>query len=245
MHEQSDKKGQVGCLLIHGFTGSPEELSDLGDFLAGQGISVSLPILPGHGTHSADLFNYTWHDWFSCVKSAYLKLKGECKEIFVCGLSMGGTLALLLAAHEFVQGVMVLSAVVEFPKWQKMGVRVFKNVAKFRYKSNGSDIRDLSAKGRSSNYLRYPYYAIDQLFELVEHTRNELGEIEVPVLIIHSRKDHTINFSNSETIYRLINSKEKRKIDLEESYHIITVDVEKEVVKQEVLRFIQQYSTMR
>jgi carboxylesterase len=243
--EKFYKNGPVGCLLIHGFTGSPNELLELGEFLASKKLTVYIPTLPGHGTHSGDLFNYTWRDWVDAVKTAYHELKAICEEVFVCGLSMGGALALHLAAHEpSVKGVVTLSAAIQFPGWKKLAVNGLKRVIKFRHKKNGEDVRDTSTRPRLGSYRRYPYFAVDQLFELLEHVRGDLPEVTQPILIIHSRKDNTIPFSNSEKIYRLVGSTDKRKVDLQESYHIISVDVEKERVREEVFGFIQHHSQL-
>ncbi len=237
------KNGPVGCLLVHGFTGSPNELLDLGEFLASKKLTVSIPALPGHGTHSGDLFNYTWRDWFDAVKTAYHELHLECDEVFLCGLSMGGALALHLAAHEpSVKGIVTLSGAIHFPAWKKIVVKGLKGVVKFRHKKHGEDVRDTSTRPRLGSYRRYPYSAVDKLFELIEHVRDDLPKVTQPILIIHSRKDHTIPFSNSEIIFRLVGSTDKRKVDLSESYHIITVDVEKEKVREEIFEFIQQHS---
>lgn len=238
------KKGPVGCLLVHGFTGSPNELLELGEFLASRKITVSIPTLPGHGTHSADLFNYTWRDWFAAVKAAYQTLDQACQEVFVCGLSMGGTLALHLAAHKPVNGVIALAAAVEFPRWQKVAARKLKGVLRFRKKQSGEDVRNQSAKTRLGSYRRYPYYALDQLFQLVEHVRDDLSEVTQPILIMHSRQDHTVSFANSDWIVKSVGSKDKRKVDLEQSYHVITVDVEKARVWQEVFDFIRKHSKL-
>lgn len=236
------KKGPVGCLLIHGFTGSPNELLEFGEFLKKQDITVSIPTLPGHATHSADLFSYTWRDWFDCVKEGHEQLTRVCKEVFVCGLSMGGTLALHLAAHRPVDGVIALSAPIEFPGWQTMAVRYLKGLKKFRHKRGGEDVRDESAKAKLGSYQKYPLYAAEQFFRLLDHVRRDLPEVTQPILIMHAKNDHAVAFSNSAIIFDEIGSKEKLKIDLEESYHIITVDVEKERVKQEMLNFIKTQS---
>lgn len=236
------KKGPVGCLLVHGFTGSPNEWMEMGEFLKKQNFTVSIPTLPGHVTHSADLFNYTWRDWFNCVKDAYEEISKTCQEVFVCGLSMGGTLALHLAAHKPVHAVISLSTPASFPRWKKAIVKILKGVKKFRYKSGGEDVRDRSAKPKLGSYQRYPYYAAGQLFQLVDHVREDLPEIAQPVLIVHSRNDHTISFRNSAIIFAELGSNEKWKVDLERSYHVITVDVEKERVRQEILNFIKEQS---
>ena len=236
------KKGPVGCLLIHGFTGSPNEWLDLGEVLVEQNFTVSIPTLPGHATHSADLFNYTWRDWFNCVKEAYEELNKVCDEVFVCGLSTGGTLALNLAAHRSVQGIVALSTAIKFPTWQTTAIKFLKRVKKYRYKRNGEDVRDTSMKSKLASYQKYPLYAAEQFFQLLDHVRGDLPEITQPILIMHAKNDHSVAFSNSTIIFDEIGSTEKWKIDLEESYHIITVDVEKERVRLEMLNFIKTQS---
>ena len=217
---------------------------ELADFLAGHNVTVSLPTLPGHGTHAADLFNYRWQDWFDCVKTEHRRLAKVCDEVFVCGLSMGGTLALHLAAHRPVQGVIALAAAVQFPPWQKYGVRLAKNIIKFRRKKSGEDVHDGVAKAKLGSYRRYPYYAVDQFFQLVEHVRAELPEIEQPLLIVHSPGDHTVDFENAQIIFDSVASTHKRKVELQDSFHVITVDVEKELVQQEVIAFLREHSAL-
>ncbi|MCG8603395.1 alpha/beta fold hydrolase [bacterium] len=239
---RSRKKHPAGCLLIHGFTGSPNELLDLGHFLSKKKLTVSIPTLPGHGTHSGDLFNYTWKDWFSCVKEQYHLLWEKCEEVFVCGLSMGGALALHLAAHRPMNGVVALAAAVKPPGWQEYSVRILKYAMRFRTKRGGEDVKDVASKEKLASYRRFPLYAVDQLFRLAAHVRDDLSEVHQPILIIHSKNDHTIPITSSELVFNSVSSADKRKVDLEESYHVITVDVEKERVWNEVWEFIHGHS---
>lgn len=236
------ERGPVGCLLVHGFTGTPDELLELAEFLADQGITVALPTLPGHGTYSADLFKFTWRDWFACVKTAHDELEQRCDEVFVAGLSMGGALALHLAAHRPVPGVIALAAAVRLPSWKKMAVGLLKDVWKYRRKRNGEDVRNVSAKEKLRSYDRFPLKAAHELFRLLEHVRDDLPEITAPILIMHAKEDHTVPFENAQEIYDRVSSTDKRKVDLEQSYHVITVDYDKEQVKQDVSGFIQSHS---
>ncbi len=238
------KKGPTGCLLLHGFTASHTEVIALGKFLAEHNLTFSIPTLPGHGTHSADLFNYTWRDWFECVKQAHARLAAECEEVFVCGMSMGGTLALHLAAHRPVRGVVSLAAPIHYPNWQVRAVRLIKSVKRFRVKRGGEDVHDLSAKAELGSYRRYPYYAVDQLFQLLTHMRTDLPEIVQPLLIMHSRNDHTVDFENAQIIYDEVSSQDKRLVELTESYHIITVDYDRDKVQNELLGFIETHSKL-
>ncbi|MFQ5865927.1 MAG: alpha/beta hydrolase [bacterium] len=236
------KKGPVGCLLIHGFTGSPNELFELGEYLSKENLTVSIPMLPGHGTYSADLLNYTWRDWFERVKASYHELSDMCEEVYVAGLSMGGTLALHLAAHYPVHGVISMAAVIKLPTWKKIFAKNLDGLIKFRRKRGGEDVRDESAKSQLESYQRYPLKSVEQLFQLLDHVRNDLPEISAPILILHSKYDHTVPFSNSELIYHLVGSFDKRKVDLEQSYHVITVDFDKEKLKEEAFNFINSHS---
>ena len=47
--------GDVGVLLLHGFTGSPQGLRPWGQAFRDDGHTVVCPLLPGHGTHWQDL----------------------------------------------------------------------------------------------------------------------------------------------------------------------------------------------
>ena len=90
--------GRTGVLLSHGFTGSPVSMRPWADHLAAQGYAVSVPLLPGHGTRWQDLNKTTWADWSGEVERAFTALAARVDTVFVFGLSMGGALALRLAA---------------------------------------------------------------------------------------------------------------------------------------------------
>lgn len=204
-------------------------------------MAVSIPTLPGHGTHAGDLFNYTWRDWVNCTIHNFEQMSKRHTNIVACGLSMGGSLALHLAAHRPVKAVISLSAPAAFPPWKENSVHILRHIFRFRYKRHGEDVRDTSARKWLRSYRRYPYYALEQLFELVRHVHYDLPEVSQPLLVIHSLQDHTIPASDADQILNAVSSVEKRKVALEKSYHIISVDVEKEVVHKEVLAFIHQH----
>ena len=89
--------GPVGVVLSHGFTGTPQSVRPWAEHLAAAGLSVSVPLLPGHGTRGQDLNATGWDDWYGAVERSFADLRGRCDTVFVMGLSMGGTLTLRLA----------------------------------------------------------------------------------------------------------------------------------------------------
>src|SRR5574341_519163 len=105
----------IGCLVLHGFTGTPGEVRWLGRHLNKQGYTFYGPRLAGHGTHVGDMAYPTWREWYLDALAGYHLLLRQCRKIFVTGLSMGGALALALASREAVDGVAGLAAFYRLP----------------------------------------------------------------------------------------------------------------------------------
>lgn len=102
--------GPDACLLLHGLTGSPAEVRPVGEALAAAGFRAVGPVLPGHGTTPDDLYTTTRADLLRAAESALLSLRGA-RRIFLCGLSVGGLLAIHLAARSWTrEGLPDLSA---------------------------------------------------------------------------------------------------------------------------------------
>jgi len=94
-----DDDGDVGVLCLHGFTGSPYEMRYLGAALARTGVTVRGPLLPGHGTSISDLERTRWEDWAAAVEREVDTMGRKCQRVAVVGQSLGGLLALHLAAR--------------------------------------------------------------------------------------------------------------------------------------------------
>ena len=63
--------GDVGVVVCHGFTGSPQSMRPWAQALAHEGHSVRLPLLPGHGTTWQDMNRTTWRQWYDEVDRAF------------------------------------------------------------------------------------------------------------------------------------------------------------------------------
>jgi len=103
------KSGDIGILFIHGFTASPQQFITFSDGFYKEGYTISIPLLKGHGKDVKDLDGCFWYDWFEDVKIALFELRKTCKKIVVVGQSMGGTLALHVAAHYQIEGLVLLA----------------------------------------------------------------------------------------------------------------------------------------
>lgn len=233
--------GPVGALLIHGFTGSPQGMRALGEHLSGAGVAVEAPRLPGHGTSWQDLGARTHEEWVRAVEDAYDRLAETCDEVFVVGLSFGAALAVDFAARhpDGVAGVVMLAPYIH----TKDPRRFFAPAIRFLIQSLpgvGNDIAD--PEMREIAYERVPTKAAYSMLQFIRKARRELPSVRCPALIIQSPHDHTAHPDNARLIDKEIGSQDKELVWLERSYHVITVDLEREQVYSKTLDFIKEHA---
>jgi carboxylesterase len=229
-----------GVLLLHGFTSGPHEMKPVSDALLEIGYSVSIPLLPGHGSTPKDLLKCTWYDWFNGAKESFFELKKKCNKIIVIGQSMGGTLALHLAAHYQFEGVIALAPGLFFKERKTKLLFLVSKLFRYRKKVDGPDIHDEQERMNQKfySYDKTPLKAAYQLKLMFDHVIDDLPEISVPVFLIHSTQDHVIDYKSSVYIYDKISSEQKEILMLNESYHVLTLDLEKDKVIKEIKKFI-------
>ncbi len=225
--------------MLHGFTSSPFEMRELGERLYHQDFTVHIPLLPGHGTNPANLRKNNWYDWFATAKNELFQLRKRCKKVYVIGLSMGGTLALHLAAHYEINGVAALAPGLYLKNKFAILSHLLKPVVRYSRKYSGPDIK---ADVKTITYSKIPVRAISELLKLFKHVKHDLKDIYTPLLIIYSSDDHVINGKSAKTIYKTVSSQNKRILELTNSYHIITLDNEKEIVFTEISSFLKSLS---
>ena len=231
----------VGCLVSHGFTGTTQSMRFLGEFLAREGgFTVIGPRLKGHGTTPEDMAQTTAEYWVLSVEEAMHTLQQRCTKVFMTGLSMGGTLTLYMAAMYpgvFAGAVPINGAV--FINSPDMAGLAFASGAPPVIPGVGSDI-----KKPGETELAYPVVpvpAIRHLYALMAVTRELLPRVTCPTLIFQSRDDHVVVPDNAPYIQEHIGAEEKRLVWLDNSYHVATLDNDKELIAEETLRFIQAH----
>lgn len=234
------KGNEYGVLLLHGFTSGPHEMKPISNALKNKEYSILIPLLPGHGSTPEDLLKCKWYDWFVGAKEALFDLRKTCDKIIVVGQSMGGTLALHLAAHYQLDGVIALAPGLFFKEKKTRFLPLVSKFIRYRRKVNGPDIHDEQERinQKPYSYDKTPLKAAYQLKQMFEHLINDLPEIYAPAMLIHSTQDHVIDYKSSEYIYDNISSENKKFLTLKESYHVLTLDLEKDIVVGEIEKFI-------
>ncbi len=231
----------TGILMLHGFTASPAQFKEYARFFIDKGFTVHAPLLDGHGTHVDQLNKCVWNDWYATAKNHLFEMRHRCNKIFVIGQSMGGTLALHLAAHYLLEGLVLLAPAMKFKSRLPLLAPV---VAPFKprwKKKGGADIQNLKSRNESINYDAIPLRALRELKKMMDHVQDDLQDVHIPVLIAHSIHDHTIDFKGSKDVYEKISSKSKSFLELKNSYHILSLDNDKDVVLRESETFIRKH----
>ena len=193
---------EVGLVLVHGFTAAPSEMRDIARHLADRGITVSAPLLAGHGTSPEDLERTTWQDWFASVNAAVDEMRARCKRVYLGGLSLGGALTLYTAAQrgQDLAGIIVMSAPIYLPTPLGYALKGIKRGMPYLYKPF-RDVEDPEARERHISYSHSPVAALASLVDFLGHVRGSLSQIDLPALIIYARRDHVVPFVSSHHIY--------------------------------------------
>ncbi|MGM0896689.1 MAG: alpha/beta hydrolase [Bacillota bacterium] len=233
------KGNNIGLLLCHGFLGTPQSVSELGEALGKQGYTVSCPRLPGHGTHFKDLEQFSYDDWFRSVEQAYLELKQSCTSVFVIGQSMGGTLSLDLASrHPEIQGLALINPAIDIPAFETFRSRP----ADAYVTEDAPDIKKADAV--EITYGQAPVHAYHQLLDYMDAVRAKLSEVRCPAVCFQSLEDHVVPPGNTDYILGNIASDRKQKYELNDSYHIASMDHEVEYIVEMAVRFVKENSAL-
>jgi carboxylesterase len=239
--EYSHRGGSTAVLLCHGFTGSPQSLRPWAEYLAAEGLTVSLPRLPGHGTTWQEMARTRWEDWYAEVDRAFGELQANADEIFVMGLSMGACLALRLAElhGDAVSGLVLVNPSVTADTKLFLLAPVMKLFVP-SLKGLGSDIKKPGMTELA--YTRVPTKAAATLPGLWNVTQRHLGQLTGPVLVFRSAEDHVVGPASLEILRRSLPARQLEVRMCAESYHVATLDNDAQAIFAGSLEFVRSHS---
>ncbi len=261
LHNETEKTDKA-VLLFHGLTGSPFEMKKYGDFLFKSGYDVFCYSFPGHGDRISEIETVTWQDWCDFAQSKYNSLRKNYNQFFVSGLCLGAAMAVYLGEHNkdltgivalsttlFLDGFCIpwtisllpfaLSTIIRFyytfPEDDCFGVkneRTRKSLAKITAKANiGMD--------------NYPLNCVDGLLKLSKNVRKNLKNVTCPILCIHSKYDNLSSTKGAKVVLDGVSSSIKKYIELNDSYHMVLYDNEKELVMNTVKEFLDELTPQK
>lgn len=252
--------GPVGVLLIHGFGGMPGEMRGLGEALAAHGFAVRAPLLPGHGGSPEDLAVPTWRDWLAAAARELEALRGECPTVVLAGFSMGGAIALTLAARTPVAGLVAMAAPVYIDTPLVHLLPVARYVMPYLYPLRWVNLANPGVVDRLRLYMpdlqidptdpaqvaqlrrsvKISLQAIYQVTRLIRVARASLPRVTVPALLMQGDADEQVAPVNLDVIRRGIGSREVEAVRFAGAGHLLPVGPEKDEVFARTVAFVQR-----
>jgi carboxylesterase len=259
-----------GVLLVHGFTGSPYELHLLADRVHAAGYGCALPRLAGHHQSLAALAATGWSDWLASAEAALHGLhaalvaqSAQPPRIAVIGLSMGGLLTLDLArryppmdpaspnasdpGRPQIVAISTLATPLFLHPRSERAIRRLARTPGLRAlsvpKLFGADVRERGRPRPPLKPLGMPLLCLDSLLDLMARVRPQLASVRQPALLMHGLHDHTVPYACLAELARSIGTDPARlrTVSLPRSYHLLPLDVEREIVFAEVLAHLSRY----
>jgi carboxylesterase len=228
---------ETGVLVVHGFTSTPQSIRPWGEHLARSGWTVLAPRLPGHGTSTSDLADSEPAEWVGEAEMALDGLFEHCSSVFLCGMSMGGTIVLDLAARhdDRVAGVVCVNPTI-YSDDPRTRLAPLLGRLPFSVKGIGSDIADPSQ--RELCYDRIPLKTAARLIGFQNDVKSRLEQVRAPLLVFGSRQDHVVPPGNSTFVAEHVSSEDVEVVWLERSYHVATLDYDADVIFDRSTEFI-------
>ncbi|PIR21314.1 MAG: hypothetical protein COV45_00790 [Deltaproteobacteria bacterium CG11_big_fil_rev_8_21_14_0_20_47_16] len=240
-----------GVLIVHGLTATPATMAPAIEAMEDAGYAVSAPMLPGHGTTEHDLEQTTWREWATAVQEAYAELATRVNHIYYMGLSLGALLGLYLAeqhpqklrALALLGTPLHLSPLVRriVPVVRYSPVRWIYTASQKDWKTSVADPDGLEVY-KESSYTRIPTKAVYQVYDLEQVVEKQLGQIRTPILLAHSHLDETAPASNVAALQRHIHNPTPEVMWCDKSYHVLTLDYDRDAINQAVLKFFERNS---
>jgi len=251
-------------LALHGLRSTPLELQPLLKALHGAGFTVDAPHLTRYG-FANDPSVGRWREWLAQALEHFDRLTARYRRVTVCGLSMGATLALAVAAARGseVAAIAALSTTLHYDGWNTPWYRSLRPLGYFTPLRHRMVIRETSPFGIKNERLRewierqvannpvsavgasaLSLPALHEAEKLMRHTRRHLPQIVSPTLILHASEDDIASLKkNAQLVQRKVSAAEVRLVQLHDSYHMITLDNERERVAALTVDFFKTYGT--
>ncbi len=257
IHENSCKRA---VLLFHGMTGSPFEMKKMGRALYEANFDVYCYCLPGHGTSPINIKTVRWEDWYEDSVLHYKTLTEKYDEVFLGGLCLGAVLALAIAAeYEDVNGILSLSTTLFLDGWTIPWYNIFMPIAVHTILRYYYSFPEREPYGLKNEVLRkkiaslqkrntealdhYPMSCIYELLKFSKYARKHMFKVKAPILLMHAKEDDLTSSKSAKFVYKNVSSSIKKYIELDNSYHLVVMDNQRDFVFNTSIDFLNSRSS--
>ena len=236
--------GDRAVLAIHGIAGSAAQLREMSGKLAAEGFHVYGVTLPGHGTDPEDLYGVTWQRWYRYVEAEFDRLREIHGSVSVLGFSLGAALGMRLAMNrpDRIERLVCMASPLKFfhdyiPMHHLLRLASFFGTAARAFPKR---LPEGEGGPEYMIYNRIPIEALRTLVDLAFENRSRLGELNIPMLLLHSRRDPASRARGVQYIYDRLGSADKRLVWFEKAPHGLMhgSEEDKVVLHREIVTFL-------
>ena len=252
---------EPGVFLIHGLGGTQYDLGSMHKRLKNAGFVTHSLTLPGHGTRPEDLVNVRAEDWIEAVRVKYREIVDQHETLHVMGMCMGALLAVETVKREqHAKGrVVALAPPVYIDGWATPWYRGLRPLlyriptvpARMKvaeedpYGIKNEQLREIVKakfeRGENFHYGWVPLACLREVDRLRAMVMKSLDRIACAALVVHARQDELTSLRSAHYLVERIGAGKRagqaRMVVLEDSYHMICVDNDREIVVKNVLEF--------
>lgn len=231
------------ALLLHGFNDTPQSMRYLAEAMHTAGWTVLAPRLPGHGVTLPEMARESRAvKWRAAVEASYQSLRASYKQVAVCGQSMGGALATLLAVdHPEIESLVLLAPYLGMPIAMQARIPMawlLELTTPYHSGSGGEQsLHDPQARARALGPAVITARTMYELRRVARAAEAALPRLAARTLYMQSREDNRIAQADAERHYWAIGSAHKEMHWLTGSGHIISSDYCRDEVAQRVINW--------
>ncbi|NLA52615.1 MAG: alpha/beta fold hydrolase [Alcaligenaceae bacterium] len=228
-------KNKIGCLLIHGFGGSPDEVNPLAEYLHDEGITTLSPVLAGHTGRKSDLQRISYKQWIESGKNAFNELSRTCKDIFIIGFSMGGLVAASLPYSQQIKGIATLNT----PIYPCNLGGIFRNLIKDIKNGTFEHLRFYALSS-----VRLPFPTLIEFLKFLYNAKPKFRDLRYPLFIAQALEDDVVQPKSAVYIHRHAGSVNKTLKFYKGANHLICRSAAASSLFGDVLSFIRRHSRL-
>jgi carboxylesterase len=237
MIAEPNGNGRIGCLMLHGFMGSPYSSRPMAEYLVTQGITMHCPLLPGHGQWPDKFYNVSHKRWLAEAEEGLARIRELADEVFIIGHSMGTVLgAHLIDKFNDIRGMVMLTPLYAIPDKRMLAMPFLRYVMPWLYphkiKSMSGLVRQRvldfdptldfdspEVQARLPEMTRLPTSGLAEMVKMVRYGRQFWSRLKLPVLIFQGGDDPAVPEHTMQEIYNLLPSPEKELKTFPEAGH--------------------------
>lgn len=232
------------CVLLHGFMSSPADYGRLPEALEEAGWDVRVPLHPGHGRDPRRLRDIEADDLIEAAEEELLTLRKRYETVALGGFSMGGSIAIILAARHKPDATLLVNPFLRNPYHLKyiLPLRWWHTLLSplLDYGKHPGTIPINRPEGKDGFVIYHvvPAPIFAELFELADRA-GQTDLPDVPVLALLSEGDVTASAHAARKYLHRTGGEKTQIKTYDRSNHVLMLDYDREEATRDIIGFLE------